>query len=119
MNVSRSMIKNFCVLGLLLVSLSTLAQPLVWKDAPDETFVFKLSDKEALKLLKGRFRPKDWDRVLATPFTSFSEKWEEQPAEGHFIFANIERNKINYSYHLLFLSRYFFSKNMAHLLCRW
>ena len=95
MNVSRSMIRNFCVLGLLLVSLSTLAQPLVWKDAPDETFVFKLSDKEALKLLKGRFRPKDWDRVLATPFTSFSEKWEEQPAEGHFIFANIERNKIN------------------------
>lgn len=99
MNVSRSMIRNFCVLGLLLVSLSTLAQPLVWKDAPDETFVFKLSDKEALKLLKGRFRPKDWDRVLATPFTSFSEKWEEPPAEGHFIFANIERNKINYSYH--------------------
>ena len=94
MNVSRSMIKNFCVLGLLLVSLSTLAQPLVWKDAPDETFVFKLSDKEALKLLKGRFRPKDWERVLTTPFASFSEKWEEQPAEGHFIFANIERNKI-------------------------
>ena len=80
MNVSRSMIKNFCVLGLLLVSLSTLAQPLVWKDAPDETFVFKLSDKEALKLLKGRFRPKDWERVLTTPFASFSEKWEEQPA---------------------------------------
>ena len=46
MNVSRSMIRNFCVLGLLLVSLSTLAQRLVWKDAPDETFVFKLSDKD-------------------------------------------------------------------------
>lgn len=95
----RTTMRNICILFVLLfVSMAAFSQAVDWQDFSDETVVFKLNDKEALKLLKGRFRKKSWDRMLQTPFTSFSGEWKEHPGEGHFVFAEIRKNKVNYRY---------------------
>lgn len=100
MSYIRTTMKSICILlGLLLVSAAVFSQTLDWKDFPDKTVVFKLNDKEALKLLKGKFHKKNWDKVLQAPFASFSKEWEERPEKGHFIFADIKRNKVNYRYY--------------------
>jgi hypothetical protein len=73
MSYIRTTMKSICILlGLLLVSAAVFSQTLDWKDFPDKTVVFKLNDKEALKLLKGKFHKKNWDKVLQAPFASFS-----------------------------------------------
>lgn len=84
---------------ILLLSLSVSAQPLAWQQSPNETFVFQLNNKETLKLFKGRFKQKDWDKVLLSPFASYSDTWTEQPAEGHFLLATIDENQVHYSYY--------------------
>ncbi|WP_455584386.1 carboxypeptidase-like regulatory domain-containing protein [Bacteroides sp.] len=92
--------KSICILlGFLFISVTVFSQTVDWQDFSDETVVFKLSDKEALKLLKGHFRKKNWDRMLRTPFASFSGEWKECPKKGHFVFAEIKRNKVYYHYH--------------------
>lgn len=99
MSYIRTMMKSMCLLLVFLFIFASLSsQEIDWQDYPDKTVVFKLSDKEALKLLKGRFRKKNWEKLLQTPYTSFSGEWKECPEKGHFVFAEIKRNKVYYHY---------------------
>ena len=69
-------------IGILFFSLSAYSQPLRWSESVDETFVFKINDDEALKLMKGDFKEKHRMKMLASPFASFKDSWEGQPEKG-------------------------------------
>ncbi|NDV67210.1 carboxypeptidase-like regulatory domain-containing protein [Bacteroides sp. 224] len=75
------------------------AQPINWKYASDETFVFQINNKEALKLLQSNNYTPIISKMLHTPIGSFKGTWTDMPEKGHFIFANIYKNTINYRYH--------------------
>lgn len=66
-------LKSLSLLGLLLFSGWLFAQPIAWNEVSPETVVYELTNQEALKLLKGKLRSKHWNKILQTPFTSFSE----------------------------------------------
>lgn len=85
------------LLWLTFTSLS--AQPINWKHAPDETFVFQINNKEALQLLQSSSYSSVISQMLHTPVGSFKGTWTNMPEKGHFIFANIYKNTINYRYH--------------------
>ncbi len=95
----RRLLLLFGLCGLLLASASTWAQPIRWPDSPDRTFVYQLTNKEAHKLLKGDLSKKRMDKILRSPFTSFTGEWEGKPLKGHFVYANIIKNQVQYAYH--------------------
>lgn len=73
-------------------------QPMIWDDTSPETIVFELTNKEALKLLKGKLRQKQWDKIQQTPFARFTDAWSNPPVKGHFLLADVERNEVHYRY---------------------
>lgn len=77
---------------------SIQAQTIKWQDHPDETFIYEISNKEAEKLLKSEPKDSLILKMLHTPAGSFKGKWENRPEQGHFIFASISKNRVNYSY---------------------
>lgn len=91
-------LKSLLLLGLLLFSGCLFAQPMTCNEVSPETVVYELTNQEALKLLKGKLRPKHWNKILQTPFTSFSDTWANRPVQGHFLLANVERNEVHYRY---------------------
>ncbi len=95
----RFLIQVLTIWGLLLVTASAWAQPIRWSDSPDRTFVYQLTNKEAAKLLKGDLNPKQKNKLFHSPFTSFTGTWEAQPLQGHFVYANIVKNQVQYAYH--------------------
>ncbi len=94
----RFHIKSLLLCGVLFISCWMYGQPMAFPDAYPETVVFELSNKEALKFLKGKFKNKDWDKVLRTPFARFSDTWTDRPSEGHFLLADINQNQVHYQY---------------------
>lgn len=68
-----------------------------WQNTHERTFVFEITNKEALKLLKN---PRDSliHKMLHTPVASFINKWDNPPEQGHFIHANIYKNIVYYDY---------------------
>ncbi len=94
------LLKTFFLLcGWMVVWHIAWAQPVAWPESPGQTFVYQLSNKEALKLVKGNLKTKQKERLFRMPFASFSGTWEEQPVQGHYVYADIVRNQVNYSYH--------------------
>jgi hypothetical protein len=69
-----------------------------WQFGPNKTFVFEIDNRQAEKLL--RSKPEDSLALrFRTNFTdAFSEKWTNAPHQGHFIFADIYKNEVKYSY---------------------
>lgn len=98
MHTQQLQIKSLLLLVLLLLSGSASGQPKIWNDYSPETLVFELNNKEALKLLKGKFRKKDWDKVQQTPFARFTNTWTDCPVKGHFLLATVEQNEVRYRY---------------------
>lgn len=99
MNTKKLTLNNLClVFFTLLVSLSSQAQIIDWKDHPDKTYVFEISNKEAEKLLKTHPRDSVILKMLHTPVASFEKTWENPPAQGHFIYAEVLKNKVYYDY---------------------
>ena len=84
------------LLGVLLFANGAFGQPMLWDDASSETIVFELTNKEALKLLKGKLRQKQWKKIQQTPFARFTETWNNPPVKGHFLLADVERNEVHY-----------------------
>lgn len=76
-----------------------MAQPISWKESSGKTFVCKLSGKEVLSIFKGYLKKEKLDKILNSPFDSFSANWAECPVEGLSLFATVEKNKVNYSYY--------------------
>ena len=91
-------LKSLLLLGFLLVSGWLYGQPLAFPDTYPETVVFELTNKEALKFLKGKFKDRDWNKVLHTPFDQFTGTWAKRPSKGHFLLADIEQNQVHYRY---------------------
>ncbi|MDR2956085.1 MAG: carboxypeptidase-like regulatory domain-containing protein [Prevotella sp.] len=69
-----------------------------WKNYSDSTFVFEISNKEAEKFLKDGGSEKLMKKLLHTHVATFVNKWENPPLQGHFIYVNINKNKIDYRY---------------------
>ena len=68
MNTMLCQLKSLLLLGVLLFANGAFGQPMIWDDTSPETIVFELTNKEALKLLKGKLRQKQWDKIQQTPF---------------------------------------------------
>lgn len=102
MNILYQARKNtlFFILFLLL-SFTSRAQLINWKQGSDETFVFEISNQEALRLLQSNPGDGLVTKMLHTPIGSFTREWTPKPKQGHFIFANIHKNRVNYRYHLV------------------
>jgi hypothetical protein len=83
---------------LLLLPLHSKAQAIQWPDCPNQTFVYEITNKEAEKLVKSQPKDSLILKMLHTPRGSFSGEWKEKPQKGHFIFVEIERNKVHYRY---------------------
>ena len=88
---------TICIALLFLPSHSP-AQAIQWQDSPDRTFVYEITNKEAEKLVKSQPKDSLILKMLHTPRASFSGEWKEKPRQGHFIFANINKNRVNYRY---------------------
>ena len=93
---------SLLVFLLLTTSLEAQQQPqtyISWKDYSDTTFVFEISNKEAEKFLtKGNGSDEFMQEILHTKVAAFTDKWENKPERGHFIYANIHKNKIDFRY---------------------
>lgn len=104
MNARRLTLNRLWISSLLLLLvfsnlLSLQAQTIKWKDSPEKTYVFEISNKEVEKLLKSQPQDSLVLKMLHTPVTSFSGVWDNRPEKGHFILARINRNKVDYWYH--------------------
>lgn len=99
MNIAMMVKKVLGIIFAFICVLQTHAQSINWRDGVDQTFVFEISDKEALNLLKSNSYDGLVMKMLHSPIGSFSGKWSNKPEQGHFIFANIHKNRINYYYH--------------------
>ena len=98
MNTILCRMKGLLLLGLLFLSSEVFGQPMIGNDASSETLVFELTNKEALKLLKGKLRQKQWDKIQQAPFARFTDTWTDPPVKGHFLLADVERNEVHYRY---------------------
>lgn len=74
------------------------SQEIDWKDRMDRTYVYEINNKEAEKLLKSKPEDSVMLKMLKTPIDFYYDSWEKQPVQGHFIHANVIRNKVYYSY---------------------
>jgi hypothetical protein len=81
-----------------MICLSAQAQTIQWQDHPEKTFVFEINNKEAEKLVQSNSRDSLLLKMLHRPMDSFTGEWKNQPKQGHFIFADIKQNRVNYSY---------------------
>lgn len=93
----------FCILFSSLISLvvaqeKSLPDRIDWREGCDSTYVFEITNKEAQKFLKEKGSPKLMEKLLYNHVATFKKYWENGPDQGHFIFAHIDKNKINYSY---------------------
>lgn len=82
MNTMLCQLKSLLLLGVLLFANGAFGQPMIWDDTSPETIVFELTNKEALKLLKGKLRQKQWDKYsrLLCPFHGYLEQSSGQRA---------------------------------------
>lgn len=69
-----------------------------WKEGCDSTFVFEITNKEALKFLRDGGSEKLMQKLLYNHVATYKGKWENAPKQGHFIHVGISRNKLYYNY---------------------
>lgn len=69
-----------------------------WQNFCDSTFVFQVTDKEAEKFLKEGGSKKLIDKLLHNHVATFEGVWDDAPRQGHFIYATINQNKIDFRY---------------------
>lgn len=82
----------------LIIPVLIRAQVINWESKSDRTYVYEISNKNAEKLLKSNPSDSVLLKILNEPIDFYYEKWEKQPNQGHFIHANIIKNKVHYSY---------------------
>ncbi|QIK58308.1 hypothetical protein G7050_00030 [Dysgonomonas sp. HDW5A] len=77
---------------------TSLKDRIEWREGCDSIFVFEITNKEALKFLKEGRSDKLMEKLLYKHVATFKGKWNNAPKQGHFIYASITKNTINYSY---------------------
>lgn len=75
-----------------------LGEQIKWNQRCDSIFVFEVTNKEAQRFLKEEGSDKLIQKLLYNRVATFKDKWTDSPKEGHFIYASINKNRINYSY---------------------
>ena len=94
--------KIFSTICLIFLANSALfSQKIEWKEYVDSTFVYEIDNKLAEKFLRGKYdywREADFVNLLGKPVAVYSEKWENKPSQGHFLHANIIKNRVFYHY---------------------
>jgi hypothetical protein len=83
----------------LLLFLQLHAQEIRWQQEAKRTYVYEISYNEALQFVK--YSSKDSlliQKMLHTLHSSFLGEWKEKPQQGHFIFVEIDKEKVNYRY---------------------
>lgn len=100
MILSCTALRNILLLSLLSLCFSTVtAQFINWPETTGETYVFEISNKEALKLLKSSPKDSLILKMLHSPKGSFKGNyWGNEPRQGHFLHARIIKNKVNFNY---------------------
>ncbi len=93
MNTMLCQLKSLLLLGVLLFANGAFGQPMIWDDTSPETIVFELTNKEALKLLKGKLRQKQWDKYSRLLLPCFTDTWSNPPVKGHFLLADVSGTK--------------------------
>lgn len=80
------------------------AQEIRWNNAPETGFVFKISNKEARRLLIKSSPDTIINRLLHTQVDTFNiaAGWKRKPAQGHLIFVKIIENKLHCEYESVF-----------------
>ncbi|GHT68972.1 hypothetical protein AGMMS50239_35010 [Bacteroidia bacterium] len=89
---------SFITILLCLFHFHAQSQTIQWTDNPGKTFVFEINNDEAEKLIQSAAKDSLFQKMLHRPAGSFSGEWKDCPKQGHFIFADINRNKVNYRY---------------------
>ena len=97
---------------LLLFDTPGIAQLINWNSAPRKGFVFKISNKEAQKLLTRSTPDTIFNGLLHTQIDTFDVRkgWVNRPSKGHFILATINENKLHCEYTSVFPYQVFLLK---------
>ncbi|NDV96047.1 hypothetical protein D0T84_14155 [Dysgonomonas sp. 521] len=100
MTPSHITLRYIFLLSLLSLCFSTVTAQLInWPETTGETYVFEISNKEALKLLKSDPKDSLILKMLHSPKGSFiGNNWANEPEQGHFLHARIIKNKVNFNY---------------------
>lgn len=69
-----------------------------WSDFSDSIFVFEITNKEAEKFLKKGVDPNLMPKLLTRHVATFKDEWIDAPDKGHFIYATIYKNNIDFRY---------------------
>lgn len=77
---------------------TSLTERIEWREGCDSIFIFEITNKEALKFLKEGGSEKLMEKLLYNHVATIKGKWENAPQQGHFIYASIAKNRINYRY---------------------
>ena len=107
---------NYCDFGIFLILLlfdtPGIAQLINWNSAPRKGFVFKISNKEAQKLLTRSTPDTIFNGLLHTQIDTFDVRkgWVNRPSKGHFILATINENKLHCEYTSVFPYQVFLLK---------
>jgi hypothetical protein len=101
----RKLYSGFTLVAIFaLANLSCFAQDIKWNTVPRKGFVFQISNKEAQRLLTRYSSDTIFNGLLHTQIDTFDVKkgWNHRPANGHFILATIEENKLHCEYTSVF-----------------
>lgn len=101
--MKRSLLLSTTLFAMLSVP-AVLAQNITWNTAPQNGFVFEITNQEAEKLLTKSRPDTIINSLLHTLIDTFDvEKgWTERPNKGHFILAKIIENKLHCEYTSVF-----------------
>ncbi|MDR1335306.1 MAG: carboxypeptidase-like regulatory domain-containing protein, partial [Tannerella sp.] len=100
---------------LLFLGFTLNAQQIDWKEYPGETFVYEIGNREAENLLRSDAGDSLMLQMLHTPVASFRDRWDGKPEKGHFIFADIHKNRIYYKYEPVMPFQVFLFGEYGHL----
>jgi hypothetical protein len=89
--------KNIFIL-LTLIASAAHAQTINWTAHAKHSYVFEISDKEAVKLLKRGSSEGMSEAFLHTLVATLSDWEKNKPDRGHFIVAEIDKDRVRYSY---------------------
>lgn len=80
------------------------AQEIRWNDTPPDGFVYRISNKEAQKLLTGKVTDEKITNLLHTVIDTFDVKagWKNRPSAGHFILTTITGTSLHCNYTCVF-----------------
>lgn len=112
----RGIVYKLCIF-IFFLPFNTIAQNSFesWKDYSIYTVAFEISEKEAREMLTAQPSADDFTKMLHTPVATFQKEWNDAPEKGHFIYADIEKNKVHLRYNPIIPFQVFLFKEYGKL----